>query len=411
MLISGLSSISFVFFVCFVNLSHQFDDTKFLPTEMYSRMRTTEIIRYWGYPAEEHKVTTEDGYILTIFRIPNPGKTPVLFLHGLTASSDCWLTRDPSADFVFLLWKRGYDIWFWNARGNLYSRGHVNLTPKSDKFCRFAMNELGLYDTTATIDYILNQTGHNSLITLGHSLGTTNVLIAGSLRPEYQTKVRLNVLWAQSAFLGNLVTKDFLEGLYGIYARWTYKDNAIAMEKGTDVEVITRYLCYTKSPTLPLCKLLLELSSGFGSNQTVATAGAKMMTKFPGSSSVNLIKHVVQSVRTGQFKPLSYGRKENLKRYGAPKPPPYPIENFNTPTAIYFGCCNDFLSSGKDAYILRSRLKNVVKFYKVPYRLFNHGDFLWGVDSYRLLYKDTLDLIDAYNQESNNVDQPTKEDN
>lgn len=40
MQISGLSSISFVFFVCFVNLSHQFDDTKFLPTEMYSRMRT-----------------------------------------------------------------------------------------------------------------------------------------------------------------------------------------------------------------------------------------------------------------------------------------------------------------------------------------------------------------------------------
>ncbi|XP_026675895.1 lipase 3-like [Diaphorina citri] len=82
------------------------------------------------------------------------------------------------------------------------------------------MNELGLYDTTATIDYILNQTGHNSLITLGHSLGTTNVLIAGSLRPEYQTKVRLNVLWAQSAFLGNLVTRDMLEGLYGIYAEY-----------------------------------------------------------------------------------------------------------------------------------------------------------------------------------------------
>lgn len=40
------------------------------PFHHYRSVLQIEMIRYWGYPAESHDVTTADGYILEMFRIP-----------------------------------------------------------------------------------------------------------------------------------------------------------------------------------------------------------------------------------------------------------------------------------------------------------------------------------------------------
>jgi lysosomal acid lipase/cholesteryl ester hydrolase len=55
------------------------------------------MIKRQGYPVEVHHVTTDDGYILEMHRIPNPGK-PVIFLqHGLLCSSADWVMMGPDA--------------------------------------------------------------------------------------------------------------------------------------------------------------------------------------------------------------------------------------------------------------------------------------------------------------------------
>lgn len=58
-----------------------------------------------GYPAEEHSITTDDGYNLKIHRIPNSplsnnkGNKKILFFqHGIFASSDIWVLRGPNKD-------------------------------------------------------------------------------------------------------------------------------------------------------------------------------------------------------------------------------------------------------------------------------------------------------------------------
>ena len=52
------------------------------------------MIRKAGYPAEAHIVQTQDGYLLTLHRIPNNKYQPVLLQHGLLCSSADWVIAD-----------------------------------------------------------------------------------------------------------------------------------------------------------------------------------------------------------------------------------------------------------------------------------------------------------------------------
>ena len=68
-----------------------------------------EIILNRGYPAETHRVTTKDGYILSIHRIPygkqsgpSPNKPIVFLLHGLLSSSTDWIITANGLGKVFI---------------------------------------------------------------------------------------------------------------------------------------------------------------------------------------------------------------------------------------------------------------------------------------------------------------------
>lgn len=50
------------------------------------------MIRRDGYTAEAHVVQTEDGYLLTMHRIPGKSGAPAIFLqHGVLGSSADWV--------------------------------------------------------------------------------------------------------------------------------------------------------------------------------------------------------------------------------------------------------------------------------------------------------------------------------
>ena len=101
-----------------------------------------ELIEHRGYRAETHLVTTGDGYILELHRIPNAKGRPVLLQHGVIEGSSLWVINPTASALPFVLADRGYDVWLGNNRGNVYARKHVRLDPDEAEFWDFSFVSL-----------------------------------------------------------------------------------------------------------------------------------------------------------------------------------------------------------------------------------------------------------------------------
>ena len=99
-----------------------------------------QVVNENNFKFEEHFVTTQDGYILSLWRIPGAidenetetKKPPVLFLPGMMASCFKYIDAGPEKGPVFISAKAGYDVWCGNNRGVQPSLGHTTLNADKD---------------------------------------------------------------------------------------------------------------------------------------------------------------------------------------------------------------------------------------------------------------------------------------
>lgn len=165
-------------------------------TEPTASMDFIQVCNYYGYPVESDIVTTEDGYLLKLFRITgglhrpagsNIGKPPVLFQHGILDSADGWVMRGQDLSPAFFMANQGYDVFVANNRGTKYSRDHRSITPDSKEFWQFSFVELA-NDGKANIEFIRKTTGYEKVIYIGHSQGTSQLFAGISLDPDWFAK-------------------------------------------------------------------------------------------------------------------------------------------------------------------------------------------------------------------------------
>ncbi|KAL1451129.1 hypothetical protein WDU94_003419 [Cyamophila willieti] len=352
---------------------------------------TVEVLKIWGKSGEEHTITTEDGYILSLFRItPIKEKaTPVLFLHGLLAAPETWLIRGKE-DLAIILNEEGYDVWLGCYRGSNYGRRHVNLTTANEKFWDFSFHEHGLYDAPAMIDHIYRETSQGVAI-IAHSMGNAVFMSMLALRPEYNNKVYMFVgmaPYAVARFQYSTVVQTLMPGLVPFL---NINPNTI---KYADL--------YTRRKLNPLvvvcaiarltCLTTFQFSQGVDFKDIDWTYVLVLGAYFPSGTSNKNIIHII-SIGNAEFRHYNYGPTKNLERYKSQTPPKYNLTNVKVPVSLYYGD-NDMnvLISGMEAQV--KALPNVVK--STIVKGYNHPDFLLDKDSRRLLYNPILKDLRKY---------------
>nr|XP_020829282.1 gastric triacylglycerol lipase-like [Phascolarctos cinereus] len=218
------------------------------PDDPEVNMNVSQIIACWGYPNEEREAVTEDSYVLTLNRIPRgknsarKGPQPVTYLqHGFLTSASDWILNLPGSSLAFMLADAGYDVWMGNSRGNTWSRKNVYFSPDSSEFWAFSFDEMAKYDLPATINFILEMTGHEQLYYVGHSQGSTLAFIAFSTDQALARKVK--ALFALSPTTAMKHVKTLLS-IFLVFPKKMFKsrlDMYLSQVSGTSVQTLIHW--------------------------------------------------------------------------------------------------------------------------------------------------------------------------
>lgn len=368
------------------------------------------MIRYFGYPVEEHEVFTEDGYILTLHRIPHgldensheKGR-PVAFLgHCLVGSSAIWTFGPRDNSLGYMLADAGYDVWMINIRGNSFSKRHkwLDSCPTCSEFWSFGFDESARLDYSATIDYILDQTGQSQVYFVGYSMGTTQYLILLSEMPEYNAKIKAGFLLGPSALVGNATNPlvnladqaELLQSVFQLLGMDEFMPNFLEVKSN-----LAHKICRSSYLHSLMCRNLWALIVNSDPSHINPEAVPTYLSQLPAGASTTTFVHYAQLFRSGgKFQKFDYGALKNIVVYGSSIPPEYDLSQVQAPTMLYVGDADGF-AGPQDTQLLAESLPNLIGHEIVPRKGWSHLDFVTAANAGDLVYKDIINRMNSLN--------------
>ena len=371
-----------------------------------SEKSTAEFLSSYGYVYEEHKPMTEDGYILTLMRIPKrmytkrlPPKQPVLIMHGLLDNSKSWLIKKVDQNLPVFLVNNGYDVWIGNNRGNDLSLEHIDREHHDwkqfyGKFWDFSWDQFALHDLPTMIQYIQDATGYHKIDYIGHSQGTTQFFALSTVRTNWvndniNSFVGLGpavTVRNATGFLPNLLIDLDLPG---VLASLKLKNFMVLPDLGW----LFQFFCRL-APNL-IYKIVPPIVGRTKVNHFDMSRMGVMGKNEPGGTSAQNMEHWMQLIKYGKFQMFDYGEIQNLRVYGNKRPNPYPISNLKDLIfPIYlFGGSADILVTSESIQILLGELPKGTKYTLVDD--YSHLDYIWADNAVKMIYDHIVDWYDA----------------
>mmetsp|Transcript_19030 Transcript_19030/g.34402 ORF Transcript_19030/g.34402 Transcript_19030/m.34402 type:complete len:399 (+) Transcript_19030:71-1267(+) len=358
-----------------------------------------DYVANYGIHAESHTIVTEDGYILTAFRLPHPGAKVVMFQHGILSSAWCWIDNEPSLAPALQVYNMGYDVWLTNSRGNTFSRQHKELKPTlSKEFWNFSFADLGRKDVPANINYIISTTHQESLTLIGHSQGTSQVFVAltdPATKDLMKARVNLFVALSPITYMKHQTAKLFdVLTYFGVGTALTDMWPYGAFE-WRSLSSMTHAVCVLTGGAL--CKLTVDTICGISTEDTDGAIN-NISAHFPAGTSMKSIEHYGQLIQSGGFKDYDYGADENMKVYGSKEPPSFVLgDAAKIPIAMFIGTHDD-LGDVKDESRAASELPEESSVFTEFFNDFSHITWIGGnKKSFQAWFPKMQKLMKQYN--------------
>ncbi|XP_050231371.1 triacylglycerol lipase 2-like [Mercurialis annua] len=359
-----------------------------------------------GYKCQEIQVTTKDGYILSLQRIPEgrvggggggAKRPPVLLQHGVLVDGVTWLLNPPEQDLPLILADKGFDVWIANTRGTRFCRRHTSLQPNDREFWDWSWDELVAYDLPAVFDYVYAHTGQQ-IHYVGHSLGTL-IALASFSEGLLVDKVKSAALLSPIAYLSHMNTALGVLAAQSFVGEITSTVFGLAEfnPKGEAAGQFLKALCAYPGVD---CYDLLTAVTGINCCLNASTVDLFLKNEPQSTSTKNMV-HLAQTVRDGVLEKYNYGNPAfNMVHYGEMSPPIYNLSNIpqTLPIFISYGG-QDALSDVPDVQqLLDSFRSHDVDRLTIQYvKEYGHADFIMGVNAKDLVYNQVYSFFMHHN--------------
>lgn len=339
---------------------------------------------------------TEDGVPLRLTRLRGGDRGPLLVAPGIATSTGTFRLSTVETNLADVLVGAGYDTWLFDWRGS------SALQPRE-----FLLDDVGRYDWPAAVAQVRERTGAADVQVMAHCLASVSLMMAlgggyldcALLRSVVLSAVAGHIQVPRQTELKAYLRLPRLLRRFGV--RFADPRVAAFWDRSSP---LTRALDRALRVQLRDCPddVCHRVSFIYGilyEHDNLNAATHASLAELFGPVGLQTFLQLEQLVKAGHLRAYSFGRRENLRRYGAAEPPDYleNVERFDLPITFIHGAeslCFLPESTRQTHDLLRDANAGPYARHVVPG--YGHMDLLIGQRSAQDVYPLIVQALDEY---------------